>query len=326
MFIGMCSNDYSQAHLGSGDPNKIDEYSATGVAFSSAAGRLSYLYDFRGPCMTIDTACSSSLVTLHLAIQSLRNRESDMALAGGVTLILTPEPYIGFSKLNALAADGRCRAFDDKAGGYAKGEGCGLVVLKRLSDAQKHGDPIFALLKGSAVNQDGESSGLTAPNALAQKEVIQKALENADLSPDDVDYIEAHGTGTSLGDPIEARALSLVFQDRREKLLLGSVKTNIGHLEAAAGIAGVIKVILAMRQGRIPRSLHFQNPSSHIPWEVAPVAVAAELTPGRRGGALESPASAPSDSAGPTPISFSTKRRRLKPLVRSRQGIRHCTC
>lgn len=276
VFIGMCNNDYAQAHIGSGDHTKIDEYSATGIALSTAAGRLSYYYDFRGPCMTIDTACSSSLVTLHLAMQSLRSGESDMALAGGVALILTPEPYIGFSKLKALAPDGRCRAFDEKASGYAKGEGCGLLALKRLSDAQRDRDPILALLRASAVNQDGQSSGLTAPNALAQKEVIQKALEIADLAPNDVDYIEAHGTGTSLGDPIEARALSLVFQGRREKLLLGSVKTNIGHLEAAAGIAGVIKVILAMGHGKIPATLHFRNPNAHIPWEDAPVAVVAK--------------------------------------------------
>lgn len=276
VFIGMCNNDYAQAHIGSGDTHKIDEYSATGVALSTASGRLSYHYDFRGPCMTIDTACSSSLVTLHLAMQSLRSGESDLALAGGVALILTPEPYIGFSKLKALAPDGRCRAFDDKAGGYVKGEGCGLLALKRLSDAQRDKDPILALLAGSAVNQDGQSSGLTAPNALAQKTVIQKALEMADLTPHDVDYIEAHGTGTSLGDPIEARALGLVFRGRREKLLLGSVKTNIGHLEAAAGIAGVIKVILAMNHGRIPATLHFRNPSSHIPWADAPVAVVAK--------------------------------------------------
>jgi acyl transferase domain-containing protein len=279
VFIGMGSRDYHQAHLGAGDLNRINEYSATGVAFSAAAGRLCYQYDFRGPCMTVDTACSSSLVALHLAVRSLRNGESDMALAGGVTLNLTPEAFIALSKMHALAADGRCRTFDDRASGYARGEGCGLVALKRLSDARTQGDPILAVIRGSAVNQDGESNGLTAPNALAQQEVIRKALEDARTSPDAVDYIEAHGTGTLLGDPIEVRALDRVFNGRPDPLLIGSVKTNIGHLESAAGIAGIIKVILAMVHGRIPRSLHFEKPNAHIPWKDVAVAVAAKPTP-----------------------------------------------
>ncbi len=273
VFVGMDTNDYLKAHLGSGDPDKIDEYSVSGIAFSTATGRLSYFYDFHGPCMTIDTACSSSLVSLHLGINSLQTGESDMILAGGVDLILTPESYIGFSKINALSVDGRCRPFDDDADGYTKGEGCGIVILKRLSDAQRDGDNILAVFKGSAVNQDGESSGLTAPNAIAQKEVINMALGNAGLSPDDVDYIEAHGTGTRLGDPIEARALGLVFNGKKEKTLIGSVKSNIGHLQAASGIASVIKVILAMQHGIIPASLHFNKPSSHIPWCEVPIKV-----------------------------------------------------
>ncbi len=279
VFAGMDSYDYYKAHFGSGDMGKIDEYSATGIAFSAASGRLSYFYDFRGPCMTIDTACSSSLVAMHLAINSLQTGESDMAVTGGVELILTPESYIGFSKINALAVDGRCRPFDDEAGGYTKGEGCGVVVLKRLSDAQRDGDNILAVFKGSAVNQDGESSGLTAPNAIAQNEVINRALDNAGLAPDDVDYIEAHGTGTRLGDPIEARALGMAFKGKRVKTLMGSVKSNIGHLQAASGIASVIKVILSMQHGRIPASLHFNKPSSHIPWDELPLEVCAKQRP-----------------------------------------------
>ncbi|MGR3219879.1 MAG: amino acid adenylation domain-containing protein [Candidatus Anammoxibacter sp.] len=276
VFVGMDSFDYSKAHLGSGDPDKIDEYSATGIAFSAATGRLSYFYDFHGPCMTIDTACSSSLVALHLAISSLQTGESDMAMAGGVELILTPESYIAFSKINALAVDGPCRPFDDAADGYTKGEGCGIVVLKRFSDASRDGDNILAVFKGSAVNQDGESSGLTAPNAIAQMKVINMALDNAGLSPDDIDYIEAHGTGTRLGDPIEARALGMVFNGKRDKILIGSVKSNIGHLQAASGIASVIKVILAMQHERVPASLHFNKPSSYIPWDELQVEVCAK--------------------------------------------------
>ncbi|MDY6949877.1 MAG: amino acid adenylation domain-containing protein [Thermodesulfobacteriota bacterium] len=281
VFMGISTHDYLQAHLGTGDLEKIDAYSMTGVAFSTAVGRLSYTYDFRGPSIAVDTACSSSLVALHLAAQSLRSRESDLALAGGVNLMLIPEPYVGFSRLHALSADGRCRTFDDSANGYGRGEGCGVVVLKRLSDAQQDGDHILCVLKGSAVNQDGESSGLTAPNAISQRDVIVKAHEEADISPDDVDYIELHGTGTRLGDPIEARALGLVFKNRtrQEKVLIGSVKTNIGHLEAAAGIAGIIKIVLALQHRKIPMSLHCKTPSSHIPWNEIPLEVPAGRTP-----------------------------------------------
>lgn len=279
VFLGLDSYDYFQTHLGSHNPHAINAYSMTGVAASTAAGRLSYFYDFRGPSLAVDTACSSSLVTVHLAVQSLQNHESDMALAGGVDLILAPEPYIGFSKLKALSSSGHCRAFDNAADGFTRGEGCGLVVLKRLADAERDGDTILAVIKGTAVNQDGESNGLTAPNALAQQEVLQRALDQAALTPAQVDYIEAHGTGTALGDPIEVRALSLVFKERTDKLLIGSVKSNIGHLQAAAGIAGVIKVILSLQQGQIPASLHCQTPNAHIPWDDIPIAVCRQLTP-----------------------------------------------
>jgi amino acid adenylation domain-containing protein/non-ribosomal peptide synthase protein (TIGR01720 family) len=282
VFLGMCGSDYHQAHLGSGDPERIDEHSVTGVALSTAAGRLSYFYDFHGPSVVMDSACSSSLLALHHAVRSLREGETEIALAGGVHLILTPEPYIGFSRLGALSPSGKCRAFDASADGYVRGEGCGLVLLKRLSDARRDGDKILALIRGSAVNQDGQSNGLTAPNALAQKDVIERALADAGLAPGAVDYVEAHGTGTSLGDPIEARALAMVFGKRRP-LPVGSVKTNIGHLEAAAGMASLIKVILSMGRGRIPASLHFENPNPHIPWEEIPLSVVTENTPWPRG-------------------------------------------
>ncbi len=281
VFVGMCSRDYAQAHLYSADLERIDGYAATGVAFSTAAGRLSYFHDFRGPAVTVDTSCSSSLVTLHLAIRSLRDGESDMALAGGVSLILGPGLHVAFSRLQALSPKGRCKAFDESADGYVRGEGCGFVVLRRLSDAERDGEAVLAVIRGTAVNQDGRSNGLTAPNAPAQRDVILEALKDAGLAPDDVDYVEAHGTGTPLGDPIETRALGLVFQKRtpENRVGIGSVKTNIGHLEAAAGVAGVIKTILSLRHESIPASLHFDTPSPHIPWDDLPVSVVSRPTP-----------------------------------------------
>ncbi len=281
VFVGVSSRDYVRAHVYSGDPERVDEYALTGTAFSTFPGRLSYFYDFRGPSMTVDTSCSSSLVTLHLAVQSLRNNESDMALAGGVNVILSPELHIAFSRLQALSPSGRCRAFDESADGYVRGEGCGFVVLRRLSDAKRDGENILAVVRGSAVNQDGRSNGLTAPNAPAQRDVILQALEDAGLAPDDVDYVEAHGTGTPLGDPIETRALGLVFGKRtpEERVGIGSLKTNIGHLEAAAGVAGIIKTILSLRHESIPASLHFDTPSPHIPWDDLPVSVVSRPTP-----------------------------------------------
>jgi acyl transferase domain-containing protein len=273
VFIGLSNYDYIQTGVHSGDVERIDAYSGSGVMFSTAAGRLSYFYDFRGPCVTVDTACSASLVSLHMAIRSLRSGECDLALAGGVSLMLSVDPYIALSKVKALAADGRCRTFDASASGYGRGEGCGLLVLKRLEDAQRDGDRVLALLAGSAVNHDGRSNGLTAPNGVAQQAVIRAALADAGLEPSAVDYIEAHGTGTALGDPIEVNALQQVFAGR--PLLLGSVKTNIGHTEAAAGVAGVIKAILTVQHGTVPASLHFTTPNPHIDWAAGTVKVAA---------------------------------------------------
>jgi len=282
VFVGICNNDYSQASWRSGDTRKIDTYSLTGSAFSVAAGRLSYFYGFEGPSFPVDTACSSALIALHLACQSLRARECNLALAAGVNLILTPEAHIGFCRLGVLAPDGRCKTFDAAANGYARSEGCGTVALKRLSDAVADDDRIWAVVRGTAVNQDGRSNGLTAPNGLAQERAIRAALRQAGADPADIDCIEAHGTGTMLGDPVEVEALGRVFAPDRpadRPLYLGSVKTNIGHLEAAAGMAGLIKVILSLNEGAIPRHLHFQNPNPRVDWAALPFRTPLETTP-----------------------------------------------
>lgn len=277
VFIGISSNDYSQ-HLLNRDRHQIDAYLATGNSHSTAAGRLSYTLGLTGPSLAIDTACSSSLVAVHLACQSLRQQECDLALVGGVNRLLSPDFSINFSKAHMLAADGRCKTFDARADGFARSEGCGVVVLKRLSDALAAGDRIWALIRGSAVNQDGRSSGLTVPNGPAQQAVIRQALANAGIPPSQVQYIEAHGTGTALGDPIELLALGQVFKpsdsNRANKpLLIGSVKTNLGHLEAAAGIAGLIKVALCLHHREIPPHLHFQQPNPHVSWDQLPLQV-----------------------------------------------------
>ncbi|MEL6938588.1 MAG: SDR family NAD(P)-dependent oxidoreductase [Cyanobacteria bacterium J06598_1] len=275
IFVGVSSNDYSQ-YLSSREDSEIDAYLATGNAHSVIAGRLSYSLGFTGPSLVVDTACSSSLVAVHLACQSLRNQECEVALAGGVNRILAPEFSINFSKAHMLAPDGRCKTFDAAADGFGRGEGCGVVVLKRLSDAVAQGDNILALVRGAAVNQDGRSGGLTVPNGPAQQAVIRQALANAKVKPEQINYIEAHGTGTALGDPIEVGALGEVFGQSHSvqtPLNIGSVKTNIGHLEAAAGIAGLIKVVLAMQHKTLPAHLHFQKPSPHVDWAALPVRV-----------------------------------------------------
>ncbi|MDB9517354.1 SDR family NAD(P)-dependent oxidoreductase [Roseofilum reptotaenium CS-1145] len=280
VFMGIGQNDY--ANLGLSQVEKISPYDATGNGFCFAAGRLSYFLGLQGPSMAIDTACSSSLVAIHEACQSLRQGESNLALAGGVQLILSPQVTTALSKLKALSPDGKCKTFDAAADGYGRGEGCGIMVLKRLSDALKDGDNIQAVIRGSAVNHDGPSSGLTVPNKLAQEKLIQQALKAAKLEPDRVSYVEAHGTGTSLGDPMEVRALSSVFgpgRDRQNPLHIASVKTNIGHLEAAAGIAGAIKVVLQLQHQKITPNLHFTNPSPYIDWENIPLKVPTQLTP-----------------------------------------------
>jgi len=282
VFIGMCGDDYTQAHLHSGDPEHIDAYSLTGTTFSTAAGRVSYFFGFEGPSMVIDTACSSSFTAIHYAVCSLRWGETDIAVVGGVNLILTPNNHICLSRMQALSPQGKCRTFDAKADGYVRGEGCGVVILKRLSRAKEDNNRIHAVIRGTAINQDGKSSGLTAPSAKAQEKVITKALEDAGITPDQVDYIETHGTGTSLGDPIEVEALGNVYSQGRSTghpLLIGAVKTNIGHLEAAAGMAGLLKTILAMEHQSIPPTLHFETPNPYIPWDTLPVRVVSRLTP-----------------------------------------------
>ncbi len=282
VFVGISTQDYARRTLPSAAPDRIDAYSGTGSALSAAAGRLAYFFDFRGPAVATDTACSSSLVAVHQACRALQGGECSLALAGGVNAILSPELAINFARARMLAPDGRCKAFSAEADGYVRSEGCGLAVLKRLEDAVAAGDPILAVIRGSAVSQDGRSNGLTAPNGPAQERVIRGALARAGVAPESVGYVEAHGTGTALGDPIEALALGAALGAGRPAdapLLVGSVKTNLGHLEAAAGIASLAKVVLALRHGEIPASLHFRNPSPHIPWERLPLRVVAERTP-----------------------------------------------
>ena len=277
VFVGLCNNDYGRMLFAQRET--IDTYVATGNAGSVAAGRLSYFLGARGPNVTVDTACSSSLVALHLAVQSLRAGECALALAGGVNLILSPEMNISFSRGRMMARDGRCKTFDAAADGYVRGEGCGLVVLKRLRDCTS-ADRVLAIVRGTAINQDGRSSGLTAPNGPAQEAVVRAALAAAQVHPAQIGYVETHGTGTPLGDPIEVQALSAVLcAERAAPLLLGSVKTNVGHLEAAAGVAGLLKLVLALQHREIPAHLHLKELSPHIDGAALHIAVPTELTP-----------------------------------------------
>ncbi|NES02525.1 MAG: polyketide synthase, partial [Okeania sp. SIO2F4] len=260
VFIGVCANDYL-FHLGRLE--RLSAYWGTGNALSACAGRLSYLLGLIGPSLTVDTACSSSLVSVHLACQSIRDGECDMALAGGINLLLSPQNSIVFSKAKMLSPDGRCKTFDVTANGYVRGEGCGIIVLKRLSEAVANKDNILGVIRGSAINQDGASGGLTVPNGPSQQKVIRQALANGGVKPGSVSYIEAHGTGTSLGDPIEVGALGVVFgksHSKEQPLIIGTAKTNIGHLEGGAGIAGLMKVVLQMQNQQIAQSLHFNQP------------------------------------------------------------------
>lgn len=279
VFVGLSLDDYAQRNVRSGDPELIDAHSALGTQRAVAAGRIAYVMGLQGPALQIDTTCSSSLVSVHLACQALRRRETDLALAGGVNLMLAPEATIGCCKLKALSTDGRCRTFADDADGYGRGEGCGLLVLKRLADAHADGDRVLGVVRGSAVNHDGVSNGLTAPNGAAQTAVIRAALQDARLDGAQIDYVEAHGTGTPLGDPIEIEALNAALGERDRPLLVGSVKTNIGHLEAAAGIVGLIKVVLSMQAGRIPPHLNCKRPSQRIDWRALGFAIPQTLCP-----------------------------------------------
>ncbi|HKO92510.1 MAG TPA: type I polyketide synthase, partial [Polyangiaceae bacterium] len=276
VWVGLCVDDYARLSTDAAD---IDAYNTLGNTRSVAAGRISYVLDLHGPAVQLDTACSSSLVAIHQACQSLRLRECDLGLVGGVNLMLAPEPTVALCKLRALAPDGHCKTFDASADGYGRGEGCGIVVLKRLKDAQAAGDRIYAVVRGSACNHDGHSNGLTAPSGIAQEAVIRAALANGGVAGTSVGYVEAHGTGTLLGDPIEVLALHRVYGQGRSTgtpLYLGAVKTNFGHLEGAAGVAGVIKAALCLRNGGIPRNLHLRMPNPKIPWADLAVQIASQ--------------------------------------------------
>jgi acyl transferase domain-containing protein len=285
VFIGICGNDYWH-HLVQRNPDTIDAYLTTGNTHSMASGRLSYIFGVNGPSISVDTACSSSLVAVHLAVTSLRNRECDLALAGGVNRLSLPEITINFAKAKMLSPDGRCKTFDAAANGFVRSEGCGAIVLKRLSDAITSDDNILAVICGSAVNQDGRTSGLTVPNGAAQQAVIRQALTNSKLEASQVNYIEAHGTGTLLGDPIELEALGAIFGGDsflEKPLIVGSVKTNIGHLEAAAGIASLIKVVLALQHEEIPPHLHLHDPNPHVNWDKLSIEIPTKPIPWPRG-------------------------------------------
>ncbi len=280
VFVGIGIDDYAKRQLRWGDPTLIDAYTGSGNGLCFASGRLSYVLGTHGPSLSVDTACSSSLVALHLACQSLRNGECRLALAGGVNLMLSPESTLFLCKARALSPDGRCKAFDAAADGYGRGEGCAVVALKRLADAERDGDDVLAVVRGSAMNHDGRSGGLTVPNGEAQQAVIRAGLANAGVTADELDYVEAHGTGTVLGDPIELRALAAVIGERNgRRLRVGSVKTNVGHLETAAGVASLVKVVMALRRGWLPASLHLREPNPYVAWGELPLEVVREATP-----------------------------------------------